>query len=239
MPVRAILFDKDGTLFDFQRTWAPWVAVVIDRLAQGDEQLADQLARAWHFDRAKLRIGRDSIIISGEVEQVARQIHPLVPGYGPDALLALLDETGAQAEGVPVLPLAGFLQGLSDSGLRLGVATNDTESTARAQLHRAGIEHRFDFIAGYDSGHGGKPAPGMCLAFADHLDLDPAQIVMVGDSRHDLCAGRAAGMRCVGVLTGLADESDLAPYADVVLSDIGELPRWLGQVLPPRSIVIS
>ena len=227
MTVQAVLFDKDGTLFDFQRTWAPWVAVVIDRLAQGDERLADDLARAWHFDRANTRIGAESIIISGEVEQVAQRIGPLVPEYGPDELLALLDETGAQAEGVPVVPLAGFLQGLSESGLRTGVATNDTESTARAQLKRAGVEHRFDFIAGYDSGFGGKPAPGMCLAFADHVGLEPSQVVMVGDSLHDLAAGRAAGMKCVGVLTGVAGENELAPHADTVLPDIGALPGWL------------
>jgi phosphoglycolate phosphatase len=49
----------------------------------------------------------------------------------------------------------------------------------------------------------------------------------VGDSRHDLVAGRAAGMRCVGVLTGLADRADLSPLADAVLPDIGHLPGWL------------
>ncbi len=228
MRAQAILFDKDGTLFDFQRTWAPWVAVVIDRLAAGDEALADALAAAWHFDRAAVRIGADSIVISGEVEQVAAAINPLVPAIDADTLLALLDETGARAEGVEVVPLAAFLDALAARGLRTGIATNDSENSARAQLARADIAHRFDFIAGYDSGHGGKPGPGMCLAFAAHVGLDPAQIVMVGDSRHDLDAGRAAGMQTVGVLTGVAGEKDLAPHADAVLPHIGGLLRWLG-----------
>jgi len=52
-------------------------------------------------------------------------------------------------------------------------------------------------------------------------------VVMVGDSTHDLIAGRAAGMACVGVLTGTAVEGDLAPFADAVLPDIGHLPGWL------------
>jgi len=67
----------------------------------------------------------------------------------------------------------------------------------------------------------------MCLAFTRALGLDPARVAMVGDSRHDLVAGRAAGMRTVGVLTGLAGSADLAPLADVVLADIGALPGWL------------
>ena len=59
------------------------------------------------------------------------------------------------------------------------------------------------------------------------MGLDPAQIVMVGDSRHDLVAGRAAGMACVAVLTGMADQATLAPYADAVLPDITALPAWI------------
>ena len=85
----------------------------------------------------------------------------------------------------------------------------------------------FDFIAGYDSGHGAKPGPGQMMAFADHVQIPVADIAMIGDSTHDLRAGRAAGMVCVGVLTGMADHATLAPFADVVLPDIGHLPDWL------------
>ena len=44
---------------------------------------------------------------------------------------------------------------------------------------------------------------------------------MVGDSRHDLQAGRAAGMVTLGVLTGPATAAELADVADAVLPDIG------------------
>lgn len=50
---------------------------------------------------------------------------------------------------------------------------------------------------------------------------------MIGDSTHDMVAGRAAGMVCVAVLTGLATNRDLEGHADVVLRDIGGLPDWL------------
>jgi phosphoglycolate phosphatase len=64
----------------------------------------------------------------------------------------------------------------------------------------------------------------MCLAFAAHLGCAPETVLMVGDSLHDLKAGRAAGMRTAAVLTGVAAAADLAPFADVVLPDIGHLP---------------
>jgi len=50
---------------------------------------------------------------------------------------------------------------------------------------------------------------------------------MVGDSTHDMAAGRAAGFTCVAVLTGVADAVDLAPHADAVLPDIAALGAWL------------
>jgi phosphoglycolate phosphatase len=71
--------------------------------------------------------------------------------------------------------------------------TNDAEAPAHAHLNRAGVADLFDFVAGCDSGHGAKPAPGQLLAFARRTGLAPERVVMVGDSLHDLHAGRMPG----------------------------------------------
>ncbi len=212
---------------DFQRTWGPWTTRVVQELAAGDSARADAMALAWGLDLENQRILPDSVVIAGTVGQVAESILAFRPDMTLDQMITFLDRTGAQAAPVPVVPLGDFLGELAALGLAIGIATNDSETTARAQLRRLGVEQRFDFIAGYDSGHGAKPAPGMCLAFADHIKVAPADIVMVGDSAHDLRAGRAAGMQTVAVLSGVAGRGDLAPLADVVLPDIGELPGWL------------
>ena len=60
------------------------------------------------------------------------------------------------------------------------------------------------------------------------MGLLPYKVVMVGDSTHDLIAGRAARMHTIGVLTGLAPRSELTPYADVILPDISHIPAHLG-----------
>ncbi|MEL7013970.1 MAG: HAD family hydrolase, partial [Pseudomonadota bacterium] len=112
---------------------------------------------------------------------------------------------------------------------KIGLMTNDTEFAARAHLNEAGLTHFFDMIIGYDSGYGAKPSPDPLLAFAHETELRPERIAMVGDSTHDLIAGRAAGMQTIGVLTGGASAATLAPYADVVLPDIGHIPAWLAE----------
>ena len=227
MRADAVLFDKDGTLFDFQRTWAPWLDDVITDLGAGNAQLTRALDAAWGFDRAAGSIRPDSVVVAGEVQDLAAHVAPLLPDMKVAEILEYLLETSALAEPFEVIPLVEFLGGLAASGLGLGVATNDAEHVARAQLSRVGAEALLPFIAGYDTGHGGKPGIGMLNAFAEHAATPPARIVMVGDSTHDLEAGRAAGMQTVAVLTGVAKAPELAPMADMVLPDISHLPAWL------------
>lgn len=227
-PIRAILFDKDGTLFDFQRTWGAWAGDVIADLAGGQAGLADRLAQAMLYDPATQRFHPSSPVIAGTSGEVADLLLPHLPAQ-PGGLAGLTAHLARRAQSVPLaeaVPLAPLLARLARAGLALGVATNDHEATARR--HIAAHSDRFDFVAGYDSGWGGKPGPGMLLAFARHIGLPPEGVLMVGDSRHDLIAGRAAGMATLAVLTGVATAPDLADLADHVRPDIGHIPDLLG-----------
>jgi len=225
--IRGILFDKDGTLFDFHATWGAWAQGFLSDLSQGDAGRAQALGQAIGFDHSAGVFAPDSPVIAGTPGDIAAFLLPHLPGTSPDVLIAQMNRAAAAAPMKEAVPLAPMLDGLRGMGLALGVATNDTEAPARAHLAAAGVAGRFDFIAGSDSGHGAKPAPGQLLAFADAAGLAPASVLMIGDSRHDLTAGRAAGMGTVGVLTGPATARDLADLADAVLPDIGHLGAYL------------
>ncbi len=227
MSVKAILFDKDGTLFDFKATWNVWAGGVIETLSAGDAALAQRIAQAAMYDLETRSFHPDSPLIAGTNREAAECIAGALPGSDIQQIELFLMHRAADAPLAPAVPLTPFLQGLAARGLGLGVMTNDTEYGARAHLGAAGVMEQFDFIAGFDSGFGAKPAPGPLLAFAEALQVDPAQVVMVGDSTHDLVAGRAAGMQTLGVLTGLAGTAELAGLADAVLPDIGHIPNWL------------
>ncbi len=228
-----ILFDKDGTLFDFHATWGVWAQGLLEELAGGDMALARHLGASIGYRFADPAAGGKagflaaSPVIAGTPEVIAAALLPHLPGVDAAALVALMNARATLAPQTPAVPLRPLLGGLRDRGLRLGLATNDAEAPARAHLAAAGVTDLFDFVAGYDSGHGAKPAPGQLLAFARAFGLAPASVLMVGDSTHDLVAGRRAGMRTLAVLTGLATAADLAPHADVVLADIGAIPDWL------------
>lgn len=227
-PVAGILFDKDGTLFDFTASWATWIAALVLDLAGGEAAQADRLARAVGFDRAARRFEAGSPVVAATADEIAGCLLPHLDGWRPGDLVAEMNARARRVAMVPAVPLPPLLAGLRAAGLRLGLVTNDAAAAAAAHLAAHGIAQSFDFVAGYDSGHGAKPGPGMLLAFADRFALAPGRVLMVGDSRHDLLAAQAAGMPAVGVLTGTAPAEELAPLAVAVLPDIGHLPGWLG-----------
>lgn len=225
--IRGLLFDKDGTLFDFRATWGAWSRRLLEQLAAEAGARPEALGQAVGYDIATGTFAPDSAVIAHPVPEIAELLLPHLPGMEAAALVDRMNALSAGAELVPAVPLVPLFVRFRAMGLRIGLVTNDGEAPARAHLVRAGIEGLFDFVAGFDSGHGAKPEPGPLLAFARTLGLPPAEVVMVGDSRHDLAAGRAAGMPVVAVLTGVAEAEELAPVADAVLPDIGHLPDWI------------
>jgi phosphoglycolate phosphatase len=225
--VDGLLFDKDGTLIDFHGTWDPWAAEIIAELAGSEPGLMAQIAGVIDYDLEKGRLLPTSIAIAETNREISEAIAAVLPGRDVDEVEQFLVISGAKAPVVPVVPLRPFLEGLAKVGISLGVLTNDSEFGARAHLKALGIEAHFDFIAGFDSGFGAKPAPDPLLHYARAHGLAPGRVAMVGDSVHDLMAGRAAGMITIGVLTGPAAEHHLAPHVDVIFPDIGHIPGWL------------
>ncbi len=226
--IEAILFDKDGTLFDFQKTWGGWAAKFLKSLSEDDDDLYEQLSARVRFDLKTQTFLPDSPVIAGTPDEGVNLILPLLPQWSFEDLLAHSNQTAADAPLAEVIPLVPFLDQLARANLTLGVATNDSENSARAHLSAVGAEDKFDRIIGSDSGFGAKPGPGMCLGFAEVTGASVETTLMVGDSLHDIEAGRDAGMVTVGVLTGPAAFEDLSPHADHVLESIADLPALLG-----------
>ena len=228
MTIRAILFDKDGTLLDFEATFAPATSKVLTALATNNSVPVSELADAVGFDLDTDSVSHDSILIAGSLDNIANNLFAFEKALSYDAFLQEVDRLYVQHS---LTSLVGFdylvptLDALRSMKLPLGIATNDSENGAQSHLDQLSITDYFSFIAGSDSGYGEKPDPGMVLAFSEELKLARDEVMMVGDSTHDLIAARKADAVSIGVLSGLASRDELAPYADHVLNDISELPE--------------
>ena len=232
MKYLGIVFDKDGTLLDFNRTWLPVYLYAAQEFADGDAGLAESLLTQHGFDRSKNRFIGGSLLAAGnnqqianawavqidkpdQVETISRQLHQI------------FHEQGA-IQATPVKQLTDTLRQLKQTGRKLGVATADSHQGIINTLQAFDVLHEFDFLAGYDSGHGVKPEAGMVLAFCEQMALGVESVVVVGDNRHDIEMGRNANAGlCVGVLTGTSTRSELESIADIVIDDIS----LLGEVI--------
>jgi phosphoglycolate phosphatase len=103
------------------------------------------------------------------------------------------------------------LADLRDQGFVLGCITNKPQAYTGTLLDKAGIATLLDFAFSADTFDRKKPDPKPLLAAAERFGAEPAEAVMIGDSRNDQAAARAAGFDFVFAAYGYAraDDPDL------------------------------
>jgi pyrophosphatase PpaX len=106
--------------------------------------------------------------------------------------------------------IVNAVRDLKEEGKRLGLVTSKVRSGAVRGLQAAGLEPAFDVIVGADDVRHPKPHPEPVLAALNRLGAQPGEAVFIGDSRHDLESGRAAGVKTAAALWGPFDRSHLA-----------------------------
>lgn len=205
------LFDIDGTLLHAHRSGRDAF----------DAVFADQHA----IDNASEGIRYGGKTDPGIVEEifVARlgrkprpeEVAAFLDAYLP-RLRALLD-----AKGVEVL--AGVTDALAylQPHCIMGVATGNVKGGAHAKLAAGKLDHWFDFGGyGCDS-HLRAELVAKAIERAGAVD----EVIVVGDTVHDIAAARACAAKVVAVATG-SDTADALRDADVVLESMSELPAW-------------
>ncbi len=232
MSYQGIVFDKDGTLLDFNKTWLPIYLHAALEFAEGDQPLADGLLSEHGYAATQARFVGGSLLAAGNNRQIAEAWAEQIGKQGEVEAISLrlneiFHDLGTR-HATAVEGLADTLSQLKQSGLRLGVATADSHQGIINTLQSFDVLQQFEFLAGYDSGHGVKPEAGMVLAFCEAMGFSVESVVVVGDNRHDIEMGRNAGAGlCVGVLTGTSTRQDLEDIADIVFDDISALPGYL------------
>lgn len=215
---RAVLFDKDGTLVDFHRTWDRAVGTAL-RAAAPDERSLVAAAEVLGFDLASDCVDPGSPFVAEPNEVVLALLEPhLDTELFVRAAMEASMETVVAAAGVPAL-----LHRLRAEQVALAVVTNDWAKVARRQLAILDWTDLFDAVVGSDSGFGAKPEPGMVHGALDLLGVAPADALMVGDAIHDVLAGRRAGVSTALVTNGQPADPEAAALADVVVHTVAEL----------------
>ncbi|QDG76905.1 HAD family hydrolase [Labrenzia sp. PHM005] len=225
-PIKALLFDKDGTLLDFDSTWATPQEKVAEFAAGGDTALATQLLIAGGMDPVTRKTAAGSLFAAGNALEIAEGFVENGSQIAIDVLTEKLDRIFLDGMDVAALlpGLSEVLPRLKSVGYVLGVASSDCEASIAAFLKTTGVSDCFSFISGYDSGYGHKPGPGMVNGFAQATGIPEQEIAVIGDNTHDLemAAAAGAGLK-IGVLSGTGTRADLDPLADLILASAADI----------------
>ena len=231
--IEGLLFDKDGTLIDFFATWTPAYCAAADAVAvaAAAPAMADRLLLAAGYDRRTGRLDADSTLAGGANRELIdlwrAELGERAPVDLEDRVLSIFSRH-ATGDVVATADMAPLMTALRRRGLALGMATNDDTATARWTAERLGVARLMVFVAGADAGYGGKPEPGMGLAFCEAAGVEPRKAAMVGDSAADVRMARAAGFgAAIGVRTGAASGAWLDSRFDATIDSVADLPALL------------
>jgi phosphoglycolate phosphatase len=206
-PLRALLFDLDGTLIDT----APDIVLALDRTLRWLDRPGVDPARvrSWIGDGARALLDR----ALGEPCTDAQWAH-FAFEYG-----AACGEASRPYPGVvPVLERLGA------AGIRLAVVTNKETRFAHRLLAKHGICAHFDVLVCGDSLPVKKPHPAGVHHALDALQVEPADAALVGDSLIDLRTARAAGVQAWLVTYGYgAADVGNTDRPDRTIADLEEL----------------
>ncbi len=210
-PVRALLFDLDGTLVDTETQTDRAIDTVLVRHGITGFTLpaTETRGRTWTHVADLIRSLTGIALTTPELSA---------------ALLEQWNRDTAEVKAIPGAPEA--LRAAAAQGLKLAVVSSSPRAVIDRFLKALGVGHLIGPGArvGGDDVRNGKPDPEGFLMAARVLDAVPGETLVFEDSRAGLLAARAAGMRAMFITCCATDITDNAPLATGSFLDYLALP---------------
>lgn len=213
MNIRAVLLDLDGTLLD----------TVLDLHAAACGMLADFGRPPVAVEDIRAYVGRGipnlvKRVLAGKLEAADDPAPP------PADALASFKKHYEHVNGRAARPFPGVIEGLDAfkaMGLPLGVITNKAQAFTLPLLERTGLMPYLSVAVAGDQLPKPKPDPMPLVWACGHLNVSPADTLMIGDSVHDFHAGRNAGCKVFLVPYGYNEGRDVRGLsADAIVESV-------------------
>jgi len=220
LEVKAVLFDLDGTLIDSAPIYYQIIDIVFERLGVPPasrktlQEAMDDGDFDWDFvlpapmkSRKEELIAEARAIIDDIAPPMFRKQIKLIPGA------------------------AEICKKIAAQGMKIGLVTStptDYISVKLTPLREAGVENLLQVIITADDVVNKKPHAEPLIKGSKDLSVAIEHSVYVGDTRVDIRAGNAAGMKTVGVLTGFDDFKALKrENPDAIIDSIAQLDETI------------
>lgn len=234
--VKAILFDKDGTLMDFHSIWikvAEELVAEYIKLYQLPQSMRPTLLKEIGVDgvfvhpRSAIAAGTSLDVAKGLCKYITSSKEEEMHEWVSEKLFALMYEHRSYMKMTADLPR--ILQSLKDRGFILGVVTADDFAPTELFLKQYQLETFFDYVVASDTFAAQKPDKRIIESFCERFHLKACEVAVVGDTPTDLYLAKNGDCYAIGVLSGTGNRQTLEPLADLVVQSVGDFISHSGE----------
>lgn len=225
-----ILFDKDGTLIEFDKSWEKVGVRLVDQFfdafpIENKETAHRQLGI---IDGA---INPSSVMGSGSLEDIVNAFGNLagkdVSDWTRTTSQKLIDTREPEHKWID--GVYDTIQQLKNQGYKIGIVTSDTKKGTLQFLEATQSRDLFDLIISTETHAAEKPDPKVLDPLFDAYDVKPENVAIIGDTNNDMKTATNANLGlAVGVLSGIAKKDELVD-ADVIVDDASQIMSVLNQ----------
>lgn len=230
MTTKAIIFDKDGTLLDFDSFWVTVseyaIKEILDTVKMQDIPVEEILSALGVKNNIT---DINGILCHGTYAQMAQVIYDILKKYGCDCTLDEIEKL--TIETYHKNADKGIVKGTCDNicdvfvklknmGLKLAVVTTDAPVVTQKCLKLLEIDKFFDIVYTDDGKLPTKPDPYCIHDLCKRYALSPSDIVMVGDTMTDMNFAQNGGIKAIGVAKNKNNKTILEKHAYAVVPDI-------------------
>ncbi|PHK50527.1 HAD family hydrolase [Staphylococcus edaphicus] len=224
-----ILFDKDGTIIYFDRSWMKiGLQLVDDFMERYEHDIDDKLAAYAYLGVVDGEIQPGTIMASGALDEMVQAFCDIagqdVTKWAQNRSQTLVDNR--IPENVLVEGMAETLETLHNQGYQMGIVTSDSKKGVEQFLEMTQFDHLFDVVISTEANAVEKPNPEVLNPLFNQYDVAPEDVVIVGDTANDIQTGVNAqlGLK-VAVLTGVGLEAEFtkADYIVETANDIVDI----------------
>ena len=216
-PIKAIVWDLDGTLIHFK------INSVKAR------KTAINIFVSYGIDKKKLSIQKSILDNINTFKDIFQQ-----NGNDPSQVNKVLQEVDQEVSKIEYNAAlnATMIMGIEDvlifakkNNLKQAIFTFNKYEHAKLSLKKVRLLKFFDVIIGRDNVSNPKPHPDHLLVICDKLDVKPNEILVIGDNYRDIEGAINVGAHSIAVHTKLAIVETLQK-ADVIVRE-SEIPQKL------------
>lgn len=228
MTIKWILFDKDGTLIDFDLSWMKVGIQMVDQFVERYISEEDQ-AHAYQtlgVNKETDQIEPGTPMACGSLDEIIQNFNALagedVSAWTRKTSQYLIDHRVPEIKWIE--GMVDALETLKAQGYRIGIITSDTKKGADQFIESTDTEAFFDCVISTESHAAEKPNPAVLNPlFAQEKGLKAEEIAIVGDNPNDIQTAINAGLGLsVAVLTGVGQAHEFK-HADYVVEKAPEI----------------